>query len=340
MNTMRFYLFLVAGVAVALLGAELLLRLLPVNSGARMESTSDAAPYGRYLPKQSLVYSFGWAMDNARHSKVSLEGFNNSPDMHDNAKVLVIGDSFIESLMLDQSETVQGRLGASLHGGVYAAAASGNGLADSLQIARVFVPRIHPKKVVLFVEPSDVSGILAAPKRGHSAFRFGAEGVTMFHQPYQESQTKTRVLGSALMRYAYYNLKLPEWFKSKTESSAPLSLHQDDNYSIERQAALNYYLEQLRVLEKSHAVKFIFLVDGDRTAMYSNNRHGENAWKGDDRTALLALVRQYGFGMVDMQPIFEHDWATHRERLDFLPMDGHWNGVAHRLAAEQLLLQM
>ena len=38
-----------------------------------------------------------------------------------------------------------------------------------------------------------------------------------------------------------------------------------------------------------------------------------------------------------MQPIFERDWEQKRERMDFLPMDGHWNPVAHKLAADAVI---
>jgi hypothetical protein len=38
-----------------------------------------------------------------------------------------------------------------------------------------------------------------------------------------------------------------------------------------------------------------------------------------------------------MRPVFAAHWQQQHERLDFLPMDAHWNRVAHRLAAEQLL---
>jgi len=337
MNTMRFYISIAVGVVLALLGCELLLQLLPVNSGPRMETTSDAAPYTRYLPQQSMSYSFGWALGNAHHSKINRQGFNNSPDLQDNAKVLVIGDSFIESLMLDQSQTVQGYLGASLHGGVYAASASANGLADSLQIARVFVPRIHPKNVVLFVEPTDVSGVLSPPLAGHSAFKTTTDGMTVVHHAYTESPAKMWALHSAVLRYAYYNLKLQEWFGSKFQSRNTPAPLDHETYARNREAALRYYLEQLRLLGQTRDVKFIFLLDGDRKAMYANNRQGEKTWQGDDRAAFLAIVRQYGFDVADMQPVFERDWALRRERLDFLPMDGHWNAVAHRLAAEQLL---
>ncbi|MYN17692.1 hypothetical protein GTP81_13095 [Rugamonas sp. FT107W] len=334
---MRFYISMAAGAVLTLLAAELVFQLLPVSSGARMEATSDAAPYARYLPQQSMSYSYGWALGNAHRSKVNQQGFNNSPDLQDHAKVLVIGDSFIESLMLDQSQTVQGYLGASLHGGVYAASASANGLADSLQIARFFVPRIHPRNVVLFVEPTDVSGILSAPLHGHSAFSMSGDGVTVRHNPYRESSAKMWALHSALLRYTYYNLKLPEWFSGKFHGGQAQPPMDHDSYAQKRQAALQYYLEQLRLLGGEYGVRFVFLVDGDRKAMYANNRRGENTWQGDDRTAFLAMVRQYGFDVADMQPVFERDWALRRERLDFLPMDGHWNAVAHRLAARQLL---
>jgi hypothetical protein len=37
-----------------------------------------------------------------------------------------------------------------------------------------------------------------------------------------------------------------------------------------------------------------------------------------------------------MQPVFAQHWAALHERMDFLPSDGHWNSVAHWLAAQQV----
>ncbi|HJU99808.1 MAG TPA: hypothetical protein VJ752_04600 [Burkholderiaceae bacterium] len=342
------------GVLAVTLALELLCRCLPVVSGLRVEPTGGEQRFSRYLPRLPYTYSFGWALDNARQGRTNAQGFNNSADFQDHAKVLVIGDSFIESLMLDYPQTVQGNLDRMLGGGVYAASASGNGLADSLELARYYVPRMHPANVVLFVEETDVGGLLDAPGRGHSGFALTPAGPVIEHHPYREAQAKQLALRSALVRYVYYNLKLRDWFQAQwagstpapapapeatvpataPEAAAPVPA-QDAGLGA-RAVALQYYLDQLHQLSAQSGVRFIFLVDGNRKAMYAGRANG-HLWPGQDRELFIAAARRSGFAVVDTQPVFSQHWRDVHERVDFLPMDGHWNGVAHRLAAQQLL---
>lgn len=333
---MRFILSTLGGILLALLGLEAVMQALPVASGVRMQETSDASPYARYLPRQPYLYAYGWALDNLQRGVTNQQGFLNSPDFGADANALVIGDSFIESFMLEYPDTVQGRLNAAM-GKVYASGASGNGLADALQLSREFLPRTHAKTVILFVEPYDLRAIALPTGRGHNHFVINGNDVKVEHLPYIESKMKTLVLHSALLRYAYYNLKVPDLFGGKRPAAAPIvSAREQALHVQQRSAALNFFLTQLEGLQRQYGTRFVFLVDGDRKAIYANGK-GEPNWGAGDREALLSSVRAKGFAVVDMQPVFERHWATYRERMDFLPMDGHWNKVAHQLAAEQLI---
>lgn len=335
---MRFILSFVAGVLLAALGLEAVLRVLPVQSGVRQADSTAAAPYPHYRPAQPFVYSYGWAMANVQRGTTSRDGFNNSKDIADGANAIVTGDSFIESFMLPYADTVQGRLDAAV-GKVYAAASSGNGLADALTIARHFLPRTHAKTMVVFVEPYDLRLIESRGGRGHNYFSFGEQGIAVASTPYVESHLKETVLHSALLRYAYYNLKLPDW--AGTKGGKPAEVDASDRAALalrhaRRDAALDYFVAETAKLQRQYGTRFVFLVDGDRNAIYSNGKTPP-AWAEGDREALLTRLRTASFDVVDMQPVFAQHWATYRERMDFLPMDGHWNRVAHRLAAEQVL---
>ena len=80
----------------------------------------------------------------------------------------------------------------------------------------------------------------------------------------------------------------------------------------------------------------VFVVDGERNTLYEPKK-GKPSWHGDDRQVFMAQARQHGHVVVDMQPVFEEHWRQRAERLDFLPMDGHWNKVAHGLAAQHVM---
>jgi len=320
------------------LGLEVALRFFPVNSGVRMQETTPATPYARYRPQQPFVYSYGWAMNNAQKGMTNREGFNNSKDFADGANALVIGDSFIEAYMVPYADTVQGQLDAAL-GKVYAASSSGNGLADALQLSRQFLPRIHPKTVVLFVEPWDLRLIDQTTGRGHNSFVFGKDGVKVEHQAYVESKIKVQMLRSALLRYVYYNLKLPDWAQGKgagPESAVAVDPAKQAETLQRRDAAIDYLLKELDGLQRQYNTRFVFLVDADRATIYARGK-AKSAWLPSDREYLLGKLKAAGYGVVDMQPVFTDHWNRYRERMDSLPMDGHWNKVGHKLAAEQVL---
>lgn len=333
---MRFLFSIFVGILLAALGMETVLRLLPVHSGIRMAESGAHNEYAGYRPLQPYVYSFGWSLANTRRGTTNRDGFVHSKDIADGANVLVTGDSFIESSMLDYEDTVQGHLDAAL-GKVYAVAASGNGLADSLVLARHFLPLTHARTMVLFVEPFDIRDIGKRTGRGHNYFAFDDGRVSVRHNPYMESAFKEAVLRSALLRYTYYNLKVPDWVASLTPSATaggnPAEMAAARQ--ARRDAALDYFLAELKTLQQQYQTRFVFLVDGDREAIYSRGRKA--AWLGDERAALLARLHAGGYDVADMQQVFARHWNRYGERLDFLPMDGHWNQVAHELAARQLL---
>jgi len=56
-----------------------------------------------------------------------------------------------------------------------------------------------------------------------------------------------------------------------------------------------------------------------------------------------AAARMYGIsysrlinGLNKANVGIDRNWNDKHERMDFLPMDGHWNPVAHKLAAEEI----
>ncbi|WP_141213360.1 hypothetical protein [Janthinobacterium sp. PC23-8] len=336
---MRTPLFIGAGALAMALLLELVLQCLPVANGLRLEASDARMPLSRYLPRQDYVYSYGWALDNARSGVTNRQGYANSPDFSERPEVLVLGNSFVESLMLDQPDTLQGQLGRQLNGAVLAAASSGNTLADTLEMARYYVPRLHPRTVVVLVDAGSMNHLLQPATRGHSQFEEGVRGVRVVHNAYVESPLKQLVSHCALVRYVYYNLKLPDWIASTLQarrSAVPATAPVSAATNAARARVFDYYLSQLNAVPGSAGMRYIFVIDGERNQLY-DARHGQLNWLADNRQFLIKQLQRHGYPVLDMQPVFARHWAVQRERLDFLPMDGHWNKVAHGLAAQQLL---
>lgn len=336
---MRTSFFIGLGALVMALLLELVLQCLPVADGLRLQPSDARMPLSRYLPRQDYVYSYGWGLDNARHGVTNRQGYANSPDFSERPEVLVLGNSFVESLMLDRCDSLQGQLSRSLDGAVLAAASSGNTLADTLEMARYHVPLLHPRTVVLLIDSGSMNHLLQPTTRGHSQFEESAGGVRVMHNAYVESRLKQLVSRSALVRYVYYNLKLPDWIASSWRTagkSLPAPAPDLLATHAARARVLEYYLSQLKAVQGSAGMRYIFVIDGERGLLY-DARRGKPSWQDDNRQFLIAQLERHGFPVLDMQPVFARHWAAQRERLDFAPMDGHWNKVAHGLAAQQLL---
>jgi hypothetical protein len=342
---MRFIFNLVLGVLLALGILEGLFSVLPVNSGLRMVSTSAAEPYSRYLPRQPFVYSHGWDLMNARHGMTNNLGFINAADfVQPPYKVLIMGDSFIESFMHNYADTLQGRLASALGSGVETVATSGNSLADSLELLKKFAPKMQPTSVVIFVktsDPSDLSEIAAAPLPGHNGFVNDGQSVGVQHLLYTESSYKKWVMKSALIRYVYYNLKFSEWLSRALQFGKPVGRASDKSTvldkAVQKQRFMRYYLSELSKLKQVHGLHITFLLDADRNALYPSVKNKTQALNLKDQADFSRFAVDAGFELLNMKPIFERHWSAYRQQFDYLPADGHWNTVAHKLAAEALL---
>lgn len=338
---MRFYLSILAGLLAFLLLLEGVLHILPVNSGVRVAAVSEADPISHYLPNQPYVYSHGWALTNHQRGTTNAQGFANSPDFAGQGGLLVVGDSYIEAFMLPYQHTLQGQLDTALHGNVLAAAASGNGVADTLHLVRHYAPVLKPKTIVIFIKPTDLDALLEQPKRGHSGFRLQGREVSLVLAPYTEMTSKRMLLQSAILRYGYYNLKFTEFIGNTLNHLSGVGNPGDFKGVVQEadnEKVLDYYFAQLKLAAPDS--RLIMLIDGDREGIYS----GQHSAKSQRIMQYIATLEREAVAnkveLINMHPVFVSHWQARRERMDFLPMDGHWNPVGHRLAAGQVLQRL
>jgi hypothetical protein len=51
---------------------------------------------------------------------------------------------------------------------------------------------------------------------------------------------------------------------------------------------------------------------------------------------LAQQAASHGFGVINMETVFRKHFLETGDHFDYLPVDGHWNGVAHRMAAQEV----
>ena len=96
-----------------LIVAEIALQFLPVASGLGSVPVDAAHPVFHFTPNRPYVYSHGPSMERVRRGRSNNMGWIDGQDYRrdDPTPLLaVIGDSYIEGLMVPETETMQARL--------------------------------------------------------------------------------------------------------------------------------------------------------------------------------------------------------------------------------------
>jgi hypothetical protein len=344
---------LLAGVVVSLFVLEGIFRLLPVDTGLLMMSVDANNTVMRALPHQPYVYSAGWTLANTKYGTTNNYGFINNQDYkYESRPVVVAGNSFIEAIMNDPEDTLQGQLAAHLHGNasVYSVAASGAHLSDYLVLAEYAKSEFSPRALVVLINDSDVAlSILprgTSPSPGNSYFVSNATGsLSLSKTEYHPSELKQVLRRSALVRYIYLNLKInrpldslqiknvTNLFREATPTKKDVQVL-DKNLGVNaiEIVAIDKFLNDLPSASGLGPSRIILVMDDYYVRANAGIKHLSDGANHPMRSYFMERARLSGYQVVDMGLIFEQDFARTHIRFDYLPLDGHWNGHAHELA--------
>lgn len=101
------------GILLPLLTAELVLRFLPVNEGARPQAVDQEHPVRSLEPNRTFVCSADWNFAIVNRVRTNNLGFVNDQDYVTDPPsplLALIGDSYVEALMVPFHDSVAGRL--------------------------------------------------------------------------------------------------------------------------------------------------------------------------------------------------------------------------------------
>src|SRR5215218_4106127 len=173
------FLLSLASIVVCLLGAEIVLRFLPISTGLRSMPVTAADPVLHFTANRPFTNSLGWNMHNVVHGRVNNAGFVNDQDyVRDGPPLLaVIGDSFIEAQMVPYTQSLQGRLAAALKDKfrVYSFAGSGAPLSQYLIYAGHTVREYGARSVVINVVGNDFDESLSAYRLGPGFWQYALD---------------------------------------------------------------------------------------------------------------------------------------------------------------------
>lgn len=329
---------------------EGLLRLLPVNSGLNAQEVTDHNPVLRYLPDRNYIYSKGPLLKMVNEGRVNNEGFVNDQDYAKDTQlplIAVIGDSFVEALMVPYSQTAHGRMADTLVGkaSVYSFAGSGAPLSQYLVWADHARRNYRPDAMVFIIVGNDFDESLLTYKQAPGLHYFQSSsdgGFTLKRIDYQPTGLRKFLRRSAVARYLVLNFNIDGllsnplvWIGSKEgpgKFAGNVDASSDPVRLADSQRAVQEFLARLPSATGLSPDKILFLVDGFRYPDAA--KAADQSYFGQMRRYFLSKAAAAGYEAIDMDTVFLPHYLKQAARFEF-PNDGHWNGLAHALAAEE-----
>jgi hypothetical protein len=348
---------LAIGLGLPLLAAELVLRFLPVQTGLRAVAVDAANPVLHFTPDRPFSYSKGWSFELANRGWVNNAGFVNEQDYVADATaplLAVVGDSYVEAVMVPYAETLHGRLarGLASSGRVYSFGASGAPLSQYLVWARHARESYRNDALIIVVIGNDFDESLAKYKQGAGFHHYwpGPGGALELRRvDFVPSRFVRLVVGTSLGAYLGLNLQAgarlrdlfealglpfpiaraaPPQFVGNTETAAAPERLAD------AAAAIAAFFRDLPAYAGLPPERILFVVDGlryppaDAAAAAGN----QASFFGIARAHFIAEAGRRGYETIDMDEHFMPHYRRRGQRFEW-PTDGHWNGLAHGIAA-------
>jgi hypothetical protein len=332
----------------AALALELVLRLMPVFEPLETQPVNSEAPYMHRRPNNNATYSVGWNFAIVNKVRTNNFGFVNDQDYRaedDRPLLAIVGDSYIEALVLPYAQTIHGRLARLVgpRGRVYSFGIGGWPLSQYLAYARFLRDTFRPRVMVVVVVGNDFDQSLLeyGPSPGNHYFARGPEGsLELRLLPFDPSAWRRVIASSALLRYVFVNLSLPALIKNVrprgSDDFVGNVAAKANRSRVERGSeVVDRFLELLPACSGLDSGEVVLLVDGMRPHLYDPAAlaSAEESFFAVMRRRLIARATTAGYVVIDMQPRFIARHALDGARFEW-PMDGHWNKHGHEEAAK------
>lgn len=334
------------------------------------------SPYGMYDQRYNVMkyhhglqpkgyYTIGDLGQERFKWKINTDGWN-SPIEYDSIKqpgkqrIVVFGDSYIESLMVDNDEHFPYLLGQKLgpSAEVYSMGMSGASLAQYLQMSRYANQRFDPDVLIVTCVYNDFIQSIDKYASGRYFFlRLNIDDTTNIKEipPIPRIERKFRWLkSSGTVRYFVNNKKMfRSLLKRKKPSSENQTARQDEVQQVQlmdemvigpkdsaalaptwgpAKVATDYIIGKF-MEENCGKRRVIFMMDAPRLNIYQRNKEQNLLLRLE--TILEESCRKHGAEFLSLSPYFESEYAQHKQRFDN-DRDMHWNPYAHSLIADWL----
>ena len=355
------------GVAGCLLIVEIALRFLPVFDGVYLQAVDKDHPIARLEPSRPLTYSVGWRMARTTQNRVNNDGFIHdeeyrSEEQHPTAAI--IGDSYVEALMLPHAKTLQGLLGieSGTNGRVYSFGISGAPMSQYLMWAQHARQRYAADALVFVIVATDFDESLLKYRRRTGFHYFDGDlqrcNLILTRLDHRPNRLRPLLQHSALLQYLVFNLGLLEgerrqaWLRRLAAGNGgdgPADGRRHESATLERRnnelpdtrnadsvCAIRTFFRLLPEIVELAPDRILFVLDGLRASTAKARAAAEQGYFAQMRGHFLMEAATRGYHVIDADLLFEKHRRADESGFE-MPQDVHLNANAHALVAEQII---
>lgn len=336
-------LWFTTGALLALVVLEAVLRLLPVSMGLYRTTQYERWPLQSSEPGLPYANSHGWTMSNAHRGTTNNYGHIAPFDYQKNSHpIVVMGDSFIESLMNNYADTLQGQLGQKLGTpeAVYGLGVSGLSASEYVALSRMARVEFKPAAAIFLITDGDFSESLG-PRLGHYFLVPDGDTFKLDYAPLRDESVmkKVRKLVGDISTYRYFQVNLQfSWaniFKAfEQKIPSPMQPMAPAKQKNDQQKVADSLLAELPAALGLPPECIVLLMDSDRYAIYKAQLASPRKDLPEVRQHFITQAQKQGFKVRDLEPVFRQLYEQDHIKFDHWPIDRHWNKVGHGVGAD------
>src|SRR5882724_2981592 len=339
----------------ALLVLEIILRFLPVAWAPAVQPPTADNPIQRYAPNTAFTWSLGWNFAVVTHKRSNAQGFVADYDYDAAATtplLAIVGDSFVEALLVPFGESLTGRLQAMLggRGRAYAFAQSGAPLSQYVAYARHACAVYRPQKLVVTIVGNDFDESVYVHRLRDGIFHLYPRPDGGFDHrltPLPPSGLGERIArNSALALYLVRNVGVNNLLRrlgpSPVNAADPRrSIYAGNTLAdasperiAEGEKVIAWFLDALPRGACLASRDIVLVVDTIRPQLYdaADLESSRTTYFGRLRAKLMADAAAHGFMVIDTESLFRVDYMKNGAPFEY-PTDNHWNAHGHALVA-------
>ena len=325
---------------------EIIFRMLPVSESSYIQPVNENNPYMHFEENRDFIFSKGFDFEIVARKHSNNYGYLDNDDFDKKNEVIsVIGDSYVEAMQVDNSETFHGLLDRDLYGKdkkLYAIASSGAPLSQYLAYLKFASNEFNHKASIINIVSNDFDESLTKYKStpGHHFFSNVNEtcsNIDLIRNDFNgHSSMVNMARSSAFIRYIVLTAGVRYSSIKRILNGEKLDprINQIQNKTIvsDSQCAVDEFFRNLPKLSNLTPDKLLFILDAPRPEIYGT-KNNPKLYYNIMREYFSRKAKNLGYEVLDLKGLFKKDFKDNLKKFEFT-IDGHWNEYGHSVVAK------